>query len=215
MRKLLSLIIISLFVMSGLVFASSEWTYENVTILGPRMGPKGQTPPVEVIKVTVGSEDDSIAVGDVMAWFVEAGATDGNALGFAVAKIRRGCSEDVSNYQNEGFGPYAGVMITVATSNDQGGGGGWTNANPLNPASSIGYMAIRGFCDAKVDTSQATVSDHLVVGGHKSTAGGAGPGYFMTLNNITGVSSEKGFSEDIGVLLEDTGTDGLMKVWLR
>jgi len=205
LKKILSLAIISLFIMTGLVLADSSWAYENVTILGPRMGPKGQTPPVEVIKVTVGSEDDAIAVGDVVTWRIEPEITDGNALGFAVEKCRRGSSEATSTSE-AGHGPYAGVMVTTATSNDQGGGGGWTNANPLTPDSSIGYMALRGFVDAKIDDSEATLGEHLVLNGHRTA------GSFVTEDNV---KTGRGMSEDIGYLMEDTDSDGLMKVWLR
>lgn len=211
MKKLLSLIIISLFVMSGLVFADSSWTYENVTILGPRMGAKGQTPPVEVIKVTVGSADDAMAVGDVMTWGIESHYTDGNALGFKVDKARRGSSEDPANCQTAvGYGPYAGVMITIATSNDQGSGTTWSQSTPALNTEAIGYMAIRGFVDAKVDVSQATLSDKLVLAGHKNA------GYFCTLGGVSGSgTSYSQLSEDIGYLMEKASSDGLMKVWLR
>lgn len=209
MKKLLSLIIISLFVMSGLVFADSSWTYENVTILGPRMGSKGQTPPVEVIKVTIGSDDDAIVAGDVMAWSIQPQITDGNALGFFVEKMRKSSSEDLS-ISEAGHGPYAGVMITSATSNDQGGGGGFTNTNPQYPQSSIGYMAIRGFVDAYCDAGQCTQGDHLVCVGGKTGQ----EGDFATMRNSN--MAQHVMSEDIGVLLEVPGSsDGLLKVWLR
>lgn len=208
MKKLLSLIVVSLFVMffsSGLVFAASNYTYENVTILGSEMGGAGQTPPVEAIRVTVGSDDDSIAVGDVMAWSIQPQVTDTNALGFFVEKMRRALSED-TNVNEAGHGPYAGVMITTATSNDLGSGIGWTNANPTRPQSSMGFMAIRGYCDAQIDVSRATQ-------GRRLFPVDIPEGTFMTANNST---DKNHLSEDIGFLLEVVASaDGLHKVWLR
>ena len=215
MKKILSLLVISLFVMSGLVLAdtsgavsgNNSYTYENVTILGSAMGGIGQTPPIEAIRVTVGSEDDSIAVGDVMAWSIQPQITDGNALGLFVEKCRRSVSEDTA-INEAGHGPYAGVMITVAASNDTGGGGGWANATPTRPQSSLGFMAIRGFVDAAMDVGQSTQGRALVIVGGKSGQ----EGDFATYNN----SGAKFISEDIGYLLEVPGsTDGLRKVWLR
>ena len=205
MRKILFFALASLLI-CGFAIADSNYTYENVTILGSNMGPKGQTPPVEIIRITVGSEDDSIAVGDVMTWSIQPQITDGNALGFFVEKSRKCLSEDASTSE-AGHGPYAGVMVTTATSGDTGGGGGWDNAYPTRPQSSLGFMAIRGYCDAKIDVSRATRGERLF-------AVDSPEGYFMTANNATDATNA--ISEDIGYLLEAVASaDGLHKVWLR
>lgn len=220
MKKLLSLIIISLLVMGGSVFASTSYTYENVSILGPNMGEDGQTPPVEIIMITVASDDDAIIVGNVMAWMIEPQITDGNALGVAVNKMRRSMSEDVA-INVEGKGPYAGVMVTTATSNDQGATTVWGNSNPMSNSDAIGFMAIRGYCDAFIDVSRSTQGKPLVLHGNPAIGNGGTAGYFATRDGIrkvtnAKVSNDTGISIDIGILLEvPASSDGLHKVWLR
>jgi len=192
--------------MSGLVFAGSDYTYENVTILGSNMGGTGKVPPIEAIRVTVGSDDDSVAIGDVMTWGIEPQYTDGNALGVKVDRCKRNCSEDISNSYS-GKGPYAGVMITTATSNDQGASTTWSNSNPMANRNSNAFMAIRGFVDAKLDGDLCSLGDVLFINGAKTAAS------FATGKNIKHQKSYT--SVDIGVCLETRSTDGLAKVWLR
>jgi len=211
MKKLLSLIIVSLFVMflsGGLVFADSNYTYENVTILGSEMGGTGQTPPVEAIRVTIGSYDPAIAVGDVMAWGIQPQYTDGNALGIMVEKNARDEHSTALSVGTYGYGPYAGVMLTIVTSGDTSAvsGKGWANSNPLQPQHALGFMAIRGFVDAKIDVSHAALGEHLAM------RGGTLAGSFGTWETI---KSDGGLSSDVGVLLELKSADGLAKVWLR
>ncbi len=120
MRKLLSLIIISLFVMGGLVFADSSYSVENVTIFGPNMGADGITPPVEIIKITVGSDDAALVVGDVMTWGIQPQYTDGNSLGLRVEKCTRDEMSTNVSTGTTGQGPFAGVMVTISDSVQQG-----------------------------------------------------------------------------------------------
>lgn len=208
MKKLLSLIIISLLVMGGLVFADSNYSYENVTILGSNMGSVGKTPALEAIRITVGSYDPAIAVGDVMAWGIQPQYTDGNALGLMVEKCERDAAGTAMVTNIYGYGPYAGVMITAATSGDISlvSGKGWTNASPLRPTSALGFIAIRGFVDAKIDVSEAAIGEHLCMNG------GTLAGSFGTWETIKATGQ---LSDDIGVLLEVKAADGLAKVWLR
>lgn len=202
MKKIISLLVISLFVMGGLVFADSDWTYENVQILGPRMGEKGYTPPVEIIKICTGSTDTA-AVGDVMVW--DTAPSDGSGLGYVVCiSDRSSASGDVGG--SRGKGPFAGVMVTVTSKESE-----WTYTGISGSDKTVGYMAVRGFCDAKVLTNWSTVGKRLVMLGAHSA------GYFGTIDQTTSDATGNTckLSEDIGYLLEHTSSDGLMKVWLR
>lgn len=204
MKKLFSLIIVSLFVMASLAMADSSWDYENVVILGPRRGSVGITPPVEVIKVSTGS-DDSAEVGDVMVW--DLAPSDGSGLGYVVANCDRdAASGDIGG--DRGKGPFAGVMITITSQETE-----WTTARGSDET--VGYMAIRGFCDAKVDPGQASLGYPLAV-----TAEGQFITIDQTKTNGAGAVTQDNTrcndaSEDIGYLMEYSSTAQLMKVWLR
>lgn len=208
--------------MGGLAFAGSSHTYQNATILGGGMGGEGKTPAVEVIRVTIGSEDDTVSPGMVMAWGIEDQYTDGNALGLVVNICDRAMSEDMAN-NVAGKGPYAGVMITTCTSIDPNATTGeWGgNSNPMSPSEGVGFMAIRGYVDAYMDVSRSSVGDLLVIHGNSAIASGGAAGYFATRGKLKEgttypASYDVGVSHDIGVLLEAPGTtDGLRKVWLR
>ncbi len=216
MKKLL-LILFACFFMASFAVADSNYTSENAVILGPNMGGEGITPPVEIIKVTVGSEDN-VTIGKVMTWNIDQ-STDGEGLGFMVDICDRTMSESVG-VTAKGDGPYAGVMVTTASfdvgSTNAGGAGGLTfdvtDVRGSNDA--IGYMAIRGYVDADMDVSRSTQGDVLVIIG-----GFAGfEGEFGTSLNITSINPGgfNALSTDIGILLEAAGSaDGLRKVWLR
>jgi hypothetical protein len=68
-------------------------------------------------------------------------------------------------------------------------------------------MAIRGLARAKVDSSTATAGMRLALNGSTLAAS------FTTYT--TPAASVDGLSEDIGMLLEDVGGDGVMRVWLK
>jgi hypothetical protein len=190
MRKLLlSFVVISLLVMSGLAFATVEiGSGDNAVIVGPRMGPEGLTPLTECIKVSTGS-GTSASVGDVMVWDYSNAAD-----GYHVAR----CSAD----DNDGTQFFAGVMLT-STSQDSA----YSYSVPKANGPTVGYMAIRGLARAKVDSSTATAGMRLALNGSTLAAS------FTTYT--TPAASVDGLSEDIGMLLEDVGGDGVMRVWLK
>ncbi len=223
MKKLLTVLFACLF-MAGLAFADSNYTSENAVILGPNMGGEGITPPVEIIKISVGSEDNAI-VGTVMTWNIDQ-STDGQGLGFVVDICERSASTDISvntATDSRGYGPYAGVMVTTASidvaQTNAGGTGGITFdvTDVTGYSSAQGYMAIRGYCDALMRDADSTLGENLVLVGASTNAG---PGYFQTTAAADGsggcdVQSLTSLSEDIGLLLEDPAANGLARVWLR
>ena len=211
MRKLL-LILFACFFMASFAVADSNYTSENAVNLGPNMGGEGITPPVEIVKVSVGSEDNVI-VGTVMAWNLDQ-ATDGSGLGFLVDLCRRDFSTDVGTVTSRGLGPYAGVMVTIAShdkaNTDAGGPGGITfdATDVRGSGGAIGYMAIRGYVDALVKDAKVSLGEHLIIYGASNI------GFFATKTTGAGTGT-RSLSEDIGYLLEDPSADGLARVWLR
>lgn len=202
-RKILSLVIVSLFVMGGLAFSASNYESENVMIFGPTMGSGGITPPQMIVKCSLGSEDSG-AKGDVLVWDVTSKRiADGSGLGYVV----RLCDIDSAVGEVDGdmnlYTMFAGVLVTT-TSKDSS----WISAEASGPE--VGYMAIKGYVDAKIDTSEATLGRPLVLTGNTTVASFGTVG--LAANpNVQGYR----LSEDIGILLEDTETNGLMKVWLH
>lgn len=83
---------------------------------------------------------------------------------------------------------YAGVLVTSIATND-----------------GTGYIATEGYVLAKVDTSNSATGTRLVTGG-------------VDLANALGSAGTVDggilISNDVGFLLTDTGSDGLMPVWL-
>ena len=203
MRKIFALSLIALLVMGATAFGSSEiQSGDNAVILGPRMGPVGITPVTEVIKVYVTSHgtleadqfdltaaaDQGVDVGDVMIW--DTTRADGYCVAIATADaITAGIAS----------APFAGVMVTPCSRDTS------TLTTPNGSGYNVGYMAVRGFCMAKVDSSASTTGELLVVNG------GTVEGSFGTLPTIDAKSA----SQDIGTLLTDVGADSVMKVVLR
>ncbi len=217
MKKLL-LVLFACFFLAGFAVADSNYAYENAVIVGPNMGPEGITPPVEIIKVSVGSSDGAI-IGAVMTWNIDQ-STDGEGLGYVVDLCTRMYSEDVG-VTAHGKGPYAGVMVTTASidvSNTNAGGVGGVTFDVTDVSGysdAIGYMAIRGYVDALVlgATFASTAGEHLIM--YANSVEGGTNGYFSTHEIVTVTIQSHILSEDIGYLMEDTGSDGLQKVWLR
>lgn len=84
---------------------------------------------------------------------------------------------------------YAGVLVTSIATKD-----------------GIGTMAIKGYVLAKVDTSAATAGTILIPNGSTLRSS------LCSQNEANAVDA---VSVEVGVLLQDTGADGLMPVWLR
>ena len=203
MKKLLLLSLAVLFVMGGMAYASVEiQSSDNAVIIGSHMGPTGKTPATEVIKVYVTSHgtleadeadltaaaDKGVDVGDVMEWDVT------RADGYSVT------INNADTYiSGIAASPFAGVMVTSCSKDTA------TLTTPSGTGYNVGYMAVRGFCMAKVDTSNSTTGEVLIPNG------GTLEGSFGTVPTIAKIA----VSQDIGILLTDTASDGLMKVWLR
>ena len=119
-----------------------------------------------------------------------------------VSVCRSNFSDDVSEVI--GYGPFAGVMVTVTSKDAE-----WTTVSGSDPT--VGYMAVRGYCDALIR------DDFAVKGSPLITLGGEQAGYMGTIDGgLIGTNyKDTPLSQDIGILLEDTDTSGLMKVWLR
>ena len=195
-NKKILLFMLCLVMVSRIAFPiNNDYTSENITILGPYMGSVGKTPPTEIIKVNLGS-DDSCAIGDVIMWDTASAATHG----FSV----RRCSISSASVDSDSTlgtrSTFAGVMVTT-TSKDSSK----TYATITDAGAEVGYMAIRGFAEAKCDASETAVGERLVL------RGGAIVASFGTM-----IKTSNNMSEDIGICLETPTTDAtLVDVWLR
>lgn len=90
---------------------------------------------------------------------------------------------------------FAGVLVQTCPTSDVGGAF-------VGPGQSRSwcYIATQGYCLAKVDTSEAATGQALFPQGN-------------TLSSA--FATDGSTSEDVGVLLTDTGSDGLMPVYLK
>jgi len=91
----------------------------------------------------------------------------------------------------DGTAEFAGVLVEDVNTAD--------SVNVKGNGRNTAYIAVHGFALANVDTSASTAGEGLALNGATLTKSLAG--------NTTSI--------DIGVLLSDTGVDGLMPVWLR
>jgi hypothetical protein len=207
MRKsLFAFLFAVLLVMGGVlnVYADADiQSGDNAVIFGSYMGPEGMTPPTFVQKVYVTGHgtleadqydtstviDQGIDVGDVVMWDTT------RADGYSVTILN--ADAGVGGIANACV---AGVMVTNC-SRDTG-----TLTTPKGSGLNVGYMAVKGFCYAKVDTSAAATGGALIANG--STLEGS----FATAPTTM---SGKALSQDIGILLLDNGADGSMKVVLK
>lgn len=165
----------------GVSFAEAPGS-QNVSDIGGNYGSEGLTPPTQVVRVRYAMQQAnalSLSSGDVVIW--DTTSKDGFTISACVA----------DNALN-----YAGVLVTTIPTAD--------NVSLLSPGTrNWGYMAIRGYALAKVDTSAATTGERL------STGGATLQRAFATIGAGTTASV------DIGVLLSDVGADTLMPVWLE
>lgn len=195
MKNLFRFFLVALLVV-GLVYtaeAGSDYAAQNVVIEGTSGGATGTTPPVRIMKVryslmqaTPQSSTGNVSSGDVLIWDTV------SADGITVSK----CAVDSPNDTVA----FAGVAVTDITTAD--------STSTIAVVRNWGYMAIRGYCLAKVDTSESATGEKLALGG--ATLQGA----FQTVNTGLGANAVNA-SQDIGVLLNDTTSDGLMPVTLR
>jgi len=192
MKKLFSVLLVALFVVCFAlpVMAADGPALKNVTILGANGGADGVSAMTEIVKVRyargMGAKEQfygGLSSGDVVVW--DTISADGVTISASIADV-----------PTNGF---AGVLVTDIETADNA----TLNSNNKN----WGYMAVRGYCLAQVDTSESTTGVELCQNGATLEAS------FGTCDLAGG--SPGALSQDIGTLLTDTGSDGLMKVWLR
>ena len=187
MRKYLSLLLSAFLILGFAVNAGAIANYasDNAIIVDGSHGPAGITPMTQIVKVRYGILDNfsqSLASGDVVSWDIN--SADGITITACVAG---------------GSDGFAGVLVTtMATAESM-----TVRASDRN----WGYMAIKGYCLAKVDTSMAASGGTLQCNGSTLGASFGTNAYVAIAPNTV--------SHDIGTLLNDTGADGLMPVWLK
>lgn len=198
MKKLLNIFVIALLsfglvtdVFVQTVFAEAPAS-DNYLILGSG-GANGLTPTTVVVPVRYGrrggGEINTLASGTVVSW------DEISADGFTISAC---------NFEDSPG--YAGVLVTAIQTAD--------SSTFARNTRNWGYMAIHGYALASVDTSQADPGEGLYPAGGVASAGGTPNGSFRTQGQITTTANIIA-SRDIGVLLRNTGTDGLMPVWLK
>ena len=106
----------------------------------------------------------------------------------------------ISACEADSDGTYAGVMISTIQTAD-------IASTTRRGTRNWGKMAIKGYCLAKCDTSESTAGMPINPNGATLFAS------FETLKGDPPTGET--MSADLGVLLADTGTDGLMPVILR
>jgi len=176
MKKIVILALVGLFAFGCVAIAEPAPASDNVCYELNTAGASGISPATKVVAVRYALSDPntpSIASGDVLVWETTSG--DGITISKAL----------VNSWQST----RAGIAVTAIQSAD--------NQSTARRNRNWGYMAVEGYCLAKVDTSESTVGGPLGIS--TSTEG-------YLDGNLT--------SGDI-VLLSDTGVDGMMPIWLR
>jgi len=193
MKKLLSFVIAALLVGAVNVHAAvnsvPKPASEGVIYEHP-VGAKIGTPRTVVIPVRYSCRSANAATaqsGDVVVWDL----TSADGVTISLCSVNNAIS-------------YAGVLVTDILTAE--------NSETDHSQRNWGYMAIKGYCLAKVTTANATTGKALCTNGSQGS-GTTYVGAFGTLGEIT--PNTDGVSVDIGVLLTDTGTNGLMPVMLR
>jgi len=147
MRKIFTLLVISLFMMTSLAFAGpAQPATDNYRIMNGSGGATGMTPPVEILLVRNGCEgadDTKLLSGDVVIWDTN------SADGFTVSRCHTNLDQT-----------YAGVLVTDILTPDYSGA-------TLNPGSQSnwGYMAIWGYALAKTDSTGQSAGNGVVPNG--------------------------------------------------
>ncbi len=191
MKKIFTILLLGIFVMSSFAYGASNFEAENAVILGPRMGAIGITPVSKLVKVRYGYEGGStrtggdLSSGDVVVW--DTTSADGYTISASIAANSPAV---------------AGVLVTAVSTSDSN--------NVRGTGRNIGYICVEGYCLAKVDTSASTAGERLTTAtpdGETATAAS-----FSTAP--TTMPDSGAISADVGILLADTSADGLMRVYL-
>ena len=192
MKKLFGFLLVALFVVSFAIpaFAGESPNLENYVIFGANGGPSGVSLATQIVRVrngrmTASAKDTSLDIvsGDVLV------CDTTSADGITVSKCIVTSPNDTTYFAGVAVTP----IMSANTTSIHGYDRNW------------GYMAIHGYCLAKVETAASSTGEKLILGG--ATDQGA----FQTLltSGVTWIS------EDIGTLLTDTAATGLMPVYLK
>lgn len=183
MKKLIGLVVAILLISSGVVFGAEipfPASNDRNIIIESALGGNAKLPTTIIKKVRYGRQGADFAKlnsGDVVSW--DGLSADGVTISACIT--------------SQNSGGFAGVLVTdILTTDTQGDN--W------------GYMAVGGYCLARVDTSEATTMHRLVVNGTNLVAS------FGTEDQTEAWLL---MSEDIGLLLSDSGSDGLMPIILK
>ena len=195
MKNLFRLLLAALFIFGSVYMAeavTNDYASQNVEIMGVSGGPSGITPPTVIMKVRYSQMDatpqssSNVVSGDVLIWDTN------SADGITVSRCVVDSPSDTAYF--------AGVAVTGIQSAD--------STSTLGITRNWGYMAVKGYCLAKVDTSESATGEKLTLGGSTLVAA------FQTVTTGTPAAATT-VSQDIGQLLTDTTVDGLMPVWLK
>lgn len=189
MKKILYVILaLALVFGAGYGYADSNSgpAYGNAIWVGGA-GSDVKQPPMEYIRVRYGMcspNSPTLASGTVVSWDIS--SADGITVSACIGVSSVGACPRV-----------AGVMVTDMLTDD--------NTTFDKSDRSFGYMAVRGYCLACVDVSQATAGYTLV-----PTTATSNPGNFGT--NICDGTLQTIVSQDTGILLSEGSADGPMPV---
>lgn len=193
MKKLFSVVLVALFLMVGFVVTSeaiSNFAADNAQIRGTFGGKEGISPAVVPVRVRYARIPTNPQADETIASGDVLVWDTSSADGITISR----CIVDSPNDTTH----FAGVAITTIPTADS------TTIRASDKC--WGWMAVSGYCLAKCDTSDSTTGEKLALGGATLEAA------FQTAPTGTAAIL---ISEDIGVLLTDTGADGLMRVFLR
>ena len=191
MKKVLSILVALLFAFSVTSYAVAPAS-DSVVIFG-NGGVNGLSPTTKIVPVRYGYRaptsaneiEGGLSSGDVVIWDVT------SADGYTIS----GCVTDNNQL-------YAGVLVTDIETAD--------SSTFRRGSRNWGWMAVEGYVLAKVITASATAGEPLVT---INATGGVDRAFGTAPTAV--VTATEGVSNDIGVLLNDGGTNGLMPVILR
>ena len=183
--KKLFILIISLFMVGAVCYGAENYAAENVVNMFGRGGPEGLTPGVQIIKVRygyvggTGRNEIGLQSGDVVCW--DTNSADGYTISACT-------TENASNF--------AGVLVTDISTAD--------SVLVRGSGNNVGWIAIKGFCLAHIDTSKCTAGERLFTGGQVGDSDGGAS--FITTSGLSAVTGRT-ISNDVGLLLTDSGSD--------
>ncbi len=203
--KKLFLLALCLMIMSGVAYASSSiQSSDNAVILGPNMGPQGKTAPTLVVKCYVtdsailsshetpnGTTTKGGSVGDVLVWDLN------KHDGYCVKYLSTDAASSMGTVNNY----VAGVLVTPVSRDTA------SLSTASGAGTNVGYMAVKGYTQAKIDVSQSNIGEALVPNGGTLSRS------FAT-HRAAGLTT-KDLSQDVGILLYKSAADSIYHVVLK